>query len=114
MMRSITPGCIPHPAKSSGTRWSRSSPRRLACLRPIEGRLDQANLTARTAIEPAIGFRDGLLRRKVIVPTVMTIGRLCAIVSLTPGKASDLIIDPDVLASAPGRLTRLNANREGA
>lgn len=46
--------------------------------REIEGWLDQASLTARTGAELAVGFRDELRRRKIIVPGITTIERLCA------------------------------------
>jgi hypothetical protein len=46
--------------------------------REIEGWLDQASLTARTGAELAVGFRDELRRRKIIVPGITTVERLCA------------------------------------
>jgi TnpA family transposase len=46
--------------------------------REIEGWLDQASLTVRTGAELAVGFRDELRRRKIIVPGITVIERLCA------------------------------------
>jgi hypothetical protein len=46
--------------------------------REIEGWLDRAGLTARTGAELAVGFRDELRRRKIIVPGITTVERLCA------------------------------------
>jgi hypothetical protein len=46
--------------------------------RKVEAWLDQATLSSRAGAELAIGLRDELRRRKIIVPRITTIERLCA------------------------------------
>ena len=92
----VAPGALGGYAFRSSTKYEHSAALQdLLGWRPFEGRprweiegwLDQASLTARTGAELGVGFRDELRRRKIIVPGITTVERLCA-AALTPPAAS--------------------------